>query len=234
DGDRAELTDCVLNGLANVDADNPDEVTADATDWRQPVQATLVRGDGWRVTRVEVPLTDGSGPVPAPPGEAPLLRGPARAEAPPSCVLADAGETAVDAYLAFHDAYNTALGIGSNGPADPDTAALRATAVEPQLSAAREYLSTLASKRQAVRGEPDARDPWPVAMLDFDDTVFVYDCVTLGDNAVIEVSSGDVIATNDVGILRLDAAEMRRDSDGWKAVSVSVIEEGLEECTSPE
>jgi hypothetical protein len=34
--------------------------------------------------------------------------------------------------------------------------------------------------------------------------------------------------------LFLDAAEMRRHGDGWKTVSVSVVEEGLEECTSPE
>jgi len=136
--------------------------------------------------------------------------------------------------VAFHDAYNTALGIGSDGPADPDAAALRQTAVEPQLSAAREYLSTLASEGQAVSGEPNARDPWPVAMLDFDDTVFVYDCVTQGDNAIVDVSSGDTVTTNDAGVLRLDTAELGRSGDGWKVVSWSVTEEGLEECTSPE
>ena len=132
------MADCVLNGLAHVDADNPDGVIADATGWRQPVEATLARGeDGWRVTRVKVPLRDGSGALPAPAGEAPLFARPRQVEAPPSCVLADAGDAAVARYLAFHDAYNTALGFGSEGPADPDAVALRETAVDAAVGGSR-------------------------------------------------------------------------------------------------
>ncbi|HSI94309.1 MAG TPA: hypothetical protein VK925_12475 [Jiangellaceae bacterium] len=99
-GGRAEITDCVLNGLAQVDTDNPDDVTGEATGWRQPVHATVTRADnGWRVTRVRVPRRDDSGPVPPPTGEAPLLRGPAHGQAPPSCVPAGLEADLIDRYL---------------------------------------------------------------------------------------------------------------------------------------
>jgi hypothetical protein len=39
DSDRAEVTDCVLNGLAYVGAETPDDVVDEATGWRQPVVA---------------------------------------------------------------------------------------------------------------------------------------------------------------------------------------------------
>lgn len=234
DGERAKVTDCVLNGFEHVDADDPDEVVSEATGWRQPVVATVEqRGGDWVVTRVRVPLRDGSGRVPPPPDDPPYLRGPAQGPAPPSCVPPDLAEAAVDAYEGFRRAYDTALGIGRSGPADPDLPALEATAVDPQLSAARDFVSSLASKGQAFRGEPSSRDPWAVAALDSDESVFVYDCVTVGDNGVTDAASTAAPPPNaESGTLRLDGADVVATATGWRVASVSVIEEGLKECTS--
>ena len=58
--------------------------------------------------------------------------------------------------------------------------------------------------------------------------------MTQGDDAIVDVSSGDVVESNDAGVLRFDTAELTRSAGGWKVVSWSVTEEGLEECTSPE
>jgi hypothetical protein len=232
-GRSATLTDCVLNGLEQVSADDSDEVVAEATGWRQPVVATVEQRDsGWVVTAIETPIEDGSGTVPSPPTDPPFLRGPAQTIAPPSCVPPDIASAAVDAYLAFHEAYNTALGIARGGAADPQLPALPDVAIAPQLGSARKYLNELAAKDHAVRGEPDARDPWAVSARDFDRSVILYDCVTLADNRIVEADSGDVIAQNDVGLIRLDGGEVRRIDGRWKVASWEIIEEGLEECTS--
>ncbi|HEX6254205.1 MAG TPA: hypothetical protein VFZ70_00200, partial [Euzebyales bacterium] len=102
DGATATVTDCALNALEQVDADDPDRVVTEATGWRQPVTATVEQRDsGWIVTRIRVPLRDGSGRVPPPPDEPPYLRGPAQGPAPPSCVPPDLARDAVDGYEAF-------------------------------------------------------------------------------------------------------------------------------------
>ncbi|MBW3603683.1 MAG: hypothetical protein KY460_02035 [Actinobacteria bacterium] len=236
DGSVATVSDCVLNDLEQVAADDPDRVITERTGWRQPVTATVEQRDGeWIVSNLKVPLRDGSGSVPPPPDDPPFLRGPAQGPAPPSCVPDDLAQQAVAAYEAFREAYDTALGLGRTGPADPDLPALAATAVDPQLSAAREFASELAAEGKAFRGEPSSRDPWAISTLDSDESVFVYDCVTVGANAMVDANLDAPASPNsDAGTYRLDAADVVHRGGKWRVASVSVIEERLNECTSPE
>jgi len=237
DGDRtARVSDCVLNGLEQVAADDRDRVVTAATGWRQPVEATVEHTDeGWVVTRVRVPLRDGSGRVPPPPDDPPYLRGPAQGPAPPSCVPDDLAADAVAAYEAFHKAYDAALGMGRTGPADPDLSALAETAMEPQLSTARTFIRSLADEDKAVRGQPSSRDPWAVSAFETDDKVVVYDCVTVGANGIVDADEVSPAETNaDAGTHRLDGGDVVRTDGSWKVSGWSVIEEGLEQCTSPE
>lgn len=233
-GATATVSDCVLNDLAHVDAADPGNVVTAATGWRQPVTATVEQRDSrWIVTGIKVPLRDGSGSVPPPPDDPPYLRGPAQGPAPPSCVPPDLAEGAVAAYGAFRDAYDKALGLGRAGPADPDLPALSETAVDPQLSAAREFASELANNGQAFRGEPDSHDPWAVASTESDQTIVVYDCVVVGQLGEANESSTKPPSTNpNAGSRRLEAADLVRINGVWRVSGVSVIEEGLEECTS--
>jgi hypothetical protein len=232
----AKVTDCVRNDLEQVAADDPDDVVVEATGWRQPVEATVAeRAGGWIVTKVKVPLRDGSGRVPPPPDDPPYLRGPAQGPAPPSCVPDALARDAVAAYEAFRDAYDTAIGIGRSGPAMPDLPALADTAVDPQLSTAREFISSLEAKGQAFRGEPSVRDPWAVSALDSDRSVFVYDCVIVGAHGITsEDKTEPETQGRQVASHRLDAADVVRSEGSWKVATVSVISEGLNECTSPD
>lgn len=231
----ARLRDCVLNGLEQVAADDRDRVVTAATGWRQPVEATVENRDGdWVVTRIKVPLRDGSGTVPPPPDEPPYLRGPAQGPAPPSCVPADLAEEAIKGYEAFITAYNDALGFGRRGAPDPASPRLANTAVDPQLSAAREFAESLAARGLAFRGEPNAHDPWAIATNESDRRVEVYDCVTIGDYGQADPAATKAAQTNpEAGVIRLDAAGVVRDGDSWKVAGVSVLEDGLDECTSP-
>jgi len=234
-GERtARLSDCVLNGLEQVAADDQDRVVTAATGWRQPVEATIERRDGnWVVTRIKVPLRDGSGAVPPPPDDPPYLRGPAQGPAPPSCVPANLARQAVFAYEAFRDAYDAALGIGRTGPARPDLPALAKTAVDPQLSGVRDFAESLAADGQAFRGDPDEHDLWAVSTNDSDHRVVVYDCVTIGTYGLADVGATETVPNSDAGSRRLDAAGVVRHGDSWKVAGVSTLEEGLDECTSP-
>lgn len=235
-GENATVTDCVLNELAHVSADDPDEEVAESTGWRQPVVTDVEQTDDgdWKVTRVEVPLRDGSGPVPPPPEEPPYLRGPAQGNFPPSCVPEQYAEAAVAAYEAYHEAYDDAAGLGRNGPANPDSPELTAAAVDPVLSTTRAFLKELAEKGQAIRGERDQRDPWTIAMYGHDRNIAVVDCVTQAPNDVIDLDSGDSVVENDPGALRLDGADVVRANGDWVVETWTTIEKGLERCTSSE
>lgn len=235
DGARtARLHDCVLNGLEQVAADDPNRVVSAATGWRQPVEATVENRDGdWVVTRVTVPLRDGSGAVPPPPDDPPYLRGPAQGPAPPSCVPDDLADEAIEGYEAFITAYNDALGFGRRGAADPASPKLADTAVDPQLSAAQEFAESLAARGLAFRGEPNAHDPWAIATNMSDRRVEVYDCVTIGEYGQADPAATEAATNPEAGAMRLDAAGVVRHGDSWKVAGVSVLEDGLEECTSP-
>lgn len=235
DGARtATISDCVLNDLTQVADDDPDRVVTAATGWRQPVTATVVKRDGgWTVTKVKVPLRDGSGRVPPPPDDPPFLRGPAQGPAPPSCVPDDLARDAVAGYLSFQNAYDKALGFGRRGTADPDLPDLLDTTVDPQLSATRAYLQDLADNDEVVRGEPSSRDPWAISTLESDKKIIVYDCVTVGANRVTDIDETEPGQTNaDAGSKRLDGADVVRVGNRWKVASVAVVAEGLEECLS--
>ncbi len=231
----ATVTDCVLNGLEQVAADDPDDLVSEATGWRQPVTATVELRDGAPiVTTFKVPLRDGSGSVPPPPDDPPYLRGPAQGPAPPSCVPPDLAQEAVAAYEAFRDAYDAALGLGRSGPADPDLAALADTAVDPQLSAARDFISSLAEQGRTFRGERDLLDPWAISARQSDQKVVIFDCVTVGSYGASDATASDPVKRNaDSGTQRLDGADVLFADGLWKVSGVSVLEEGLEECTSP-
>lgn len=234
DGGTATVTDCVLNGLEHVDADQPGRVVVEATGWRQPVVATIAQRDGvWTVTRVKVPLRDGSGRVPPPPDDPPYLRGPAQGPAPPSCVPPDLAEAAVGAYGAFQAVYDEALGFGQRGAADPNHPELDQVAVHPQLSEARSFLSSLADENRAFRGQTDTHDPWAIGALDNDRLVIVYDCVTVGRGGGADASSTAPDSVDpDAGTYRLDAAEVVVDHAGLRVAAWTPIEEGLDQCKS--
>lgn len=235
DGDRtARVSDCVLNGLEQVAADDPDRVVTAATGWRQPVEATVEHtDDGWVVTRVKVPLRDGSGRVPPPPDDPPYLRGPAQGPAPPSCVPADLAAEAVAGYEDFIDAYNDALGFGRRGKPDPQSSALARTAVDPQLSGAKSFLQSLVQDELAFRGQPNAHNPWAVSTSETDGRVVVYDCVTVGEYGQARPNATEPTATTpDATTNRLEAAAVVLDGGKWKVAGLATLGEGLKECTS--
>jgi hypothetical protein len=236
DGATATVTDCALNALEQVDADDPERVVAEATGWRQPVNAIVEQRDGeWVVTRVRVPLRDGSGRVPPPPDEPPFLRGPAQGPAPPSCVPPGLARDAVEGYEAFVDAYDEAIGFGGTGPVDPDRPSMEATMVEPQLSALRAFVEDLRASGEAFRGERDEHHPWAVAARDEDALLILLDCVAEGQHARIDDGATRQSAQSDgADLLRLDAADVVHDGSAWKVAGVSAIERGLESCTSSE
>jgi len=185
------------------------------------------------VTRIKVPLRDGSGAVPPPPDDPPYLRGPAQGPAPPSCVPDDLARDAVAAYEAFADAYDASLGYGGTGPVDPNASEIAATMVDPQRSKLRDFVADLRAEGEAFRGQRDEHDPWGVSTTNDDDLVIVYDCVTVGEYARVDENVSEPSETNDdAGLKRLDGADVVRANDAWKVAGVSVIEEGLQECTA--
>jgi hypothetical protein len=234
DGATATVTDCALNALEQVDVDDPDRVVTEATGWRQPVRATVEQRDGeWVVIRVRVPLRDGSGRVPPPPDEPPYLRGPAQGPAPPSCVPPDIARDAVAGYGAFVDAYDRAIGFGGSGPVDPDLPAIDATMVEPQLSSLRAFVADLRANGEAFRGERDEHDPWAVSANEWDERVVVYDCVKVGRHGRVHVRAPEPTEIGArAGTVRLDGAAVHRDRQAWKVAGVSVLAEGLDQCSS--
>jgi hypothetical protein len=236
DGATATVTDCALNALEQVSADDPDRVVTEATGWRQPVRAVVEqRGGGWIVTRVRVPLRDGSGRVPPPPDDPPYLRGPAQGPAPPSCVPDAIARDAVEAYGAFVDAYDEAIGFGGTGPVDPALPAIETTMTEPQLSSLRAFVADLRASGEAFRGERDAHDPWAVASRESDAMVIVLDCVAGGRHARVDddVRFDSPLDADVAGLPRLDAADVIQDGPDWKVAGVSTIERGLDSCASP-
>ena len=228
-GDRATVSDCVLNGLAHVTVDGDEH--AEATGTRRPVEARLRRtGEGWVVARVEMPQVEDSD---NPQRDPPFLRGP-MPDGPPSCAPPALERELLDRYQAFWDAFDRAFGFGRDGPADPDDPALAETSVDPQLSDTRDFFRKLERKNQTSRGERDSRNPTVLGVTDFDRTAFVADCVTLGDSQTVDLDNGEVVEQNDAG--RLDYYEARMHIRGglWHLAKLDIIGEGLRQCVSPE
>jgi hypothetical protein len=143
------------------------------------------------------------------------------------------GYEAVAGYEGFIDAYDTALGIGGTGPVDPGADEIAATTVEPQRSMLTDFADDLLSDGEAFRGRPDRHDPWAVSANEGDQRVVVYDCVTVGAYDRVDESRTEPSSINDdAETRRLDAAGVVREGSGWKVGGVSIISEGLEECTS--
>jgi hypothetical protein len=229
-GDEATVSDCVLNGLAHVAADDPEVVEAEATGTRRPVEAELIRtSDGWVVKRVEMPQDEGSD---NPQKDPPFLRGP-MPDGPPSCAPPELEQELLDSYQAFWDAFDRAFGFGGDGPADPDDPALAETSVDPQLSDTREFFADLKAKNQTSQGEPDSRDPWVLGVTDFDGTAFVADCVTLGASQTVDLDSGETVAQNATRQTNYEEARMLLRNQSWKVANSSIKGEGVRTCESP-
>ena len=230
-GDEATVSDCVLNGLAHVAADDPEVVEAEATGTRRPVEAELIRtSDGWVVKRVEMPQDEGSD---NPQKDPPFLRGP-MPDGPPSCAPPELERELLDRYQAFWDAFDRAFGFGRDGPADPDDPALAETSVDPQLSDTREFFADLKAKNQTSQGEPDSRDPWVLGVTDFDGTAFVADCVTLGASQTVDLDNGEVVERNNAGQIDFEQTELTRRESEWRVARWSTEAEGLSECSTQE
>ena len=226
-GDTATLSDCVLNGLALVRAEQPDTVEAEATGTRRPVDVRLIRtGDGWKVSRVAMPQDEDSD---NPQRDRPFLRGP-MPDGPPSCAPPALEQELIRRYLAFWDAFDRAFGFGRDGPADPDDPALAETSVDPQLSDTRRYLTRERQRGGAARGERNEHNGWVLALTDFDVTAFVADCVTLSNSRIVEADSGQTLARNILGQKNYYETELLLDGGTWKVSSWNIIGEGVEEC----
>lgn len=229
-GDEAIVTDCVLNGLAHVAADDPDVVEAEATGTRRPVEAKLLRtSDGWMVRRVEMPQDEGSD---NPQKDPPFLRGP-MPDGPPSCAPPELEQELLARYQAFWDAFDRAFGFGRDGPADPDDPALAETSVDPQLSDTRKFFKNEMSENRAVRGERNRHDGWVLAVSEFDSQAFIADCVTLADNEVVVLNTDEVVVENNARQLNYYESELIRVDDTWKVRTWNVEAEGVSACESP-
>jgi hypothetical protein len=230
-GDRATLSDCVLNGLGHVEAGRPDVVVAEADGTRRPVEAELVRtGVGWVVSRVQMPQDDEAD---NPQEDPPFLRGPMR-DGPPSCAPPALERELLARYQAFWDAFDRAFGFGRDGPADPDDPALAETQVNPQLSDTRAAFRELREANRTSQGERDLHRPWVLAVTDFDTTAFVADCVTLQDSETVDLDTGQVVATNKSGQLNYDETRLTKSEGVWKVQNWEVVGEGVNECEPPQ
>lgn len=226
-GDTATLSDCVLNGLALVRAEQPDTVEAEATGTRRPVDARLIRtGDGWKVSRVAMPQDEDSD---NPQRDRPFLRGP-MPDGPPSCAPPALEQELIRRYLAFWDAFDRAFGFGRDGPADPDDPALAETSVDPQLSDAREFFTDMLNERKTSRGERNERNPVVLGVTDFDRSAFLADCVRLGDSVTVDVGTGDVVERNATGEINYYEGHMVVRNKDWMVKGVELLAEGLSEC----
>ena len=227
----AEVSDCVLNGLAHVDAGDPEQVDTEATGTRRPVEASLEKIDGtWVVTKVEMPQdADTLNPQTDPP----FLRGP-MPDGPPSCAPPEIEQEVLAGYRAFWDAFDRAFGFGRDGPANPDDPALAATSVDPQLSESREFLMRLREANQTSRGRRDQSNPWITGISRFDKHAFINDCAVLQESATIDLDDGSVKDRNAAGRINLYDAELVRVNESWKVSNWDVEAEGLSECEAPE
>jgi hypothetical protein len=225
-GDQAVIDDCVLNSLSHIEGDRPDVVVAEATGTRRPVDAVLSRtSNGWVVTRVVMPQDEDARRQKDPP----FLRGP-MPDGPPSCAPPELERELLERYRAFWAAFDRAFGFGRSGPADPDDPALAETQVNPQLSSTREFFVKRRGRGLDIRGEPDQRAPWVLAVTDFDKTAFIADCVTLGDSETVNLSTGATESVNNAGRIDYEETEMKVTDGGWKAARWSTKAEGLTEC----
>lgn len=230
-GDQATVSDCVLNGLSHVEADQPDVIAAEADGTRRPVEAELVRtSDGWMVSQVEMPQDEDTD---NPQEDPPFLRGP-MPDGPPSCAPPELEQELLARYQAFWDAFDRAFGFGRTGPANPDDPALAETQVDPQLSESREFFGRLRSEGRTSRGERNERHPWILGVTDFDQVAFIADCVRLGESATVDLATGEVVEENEAGQLNHYESQMVRVEGSWKVKSVDVVGEGVAECTAPE
>ncbi|MPZ28935.1 MAG: hypothetical protein GEV12_21680 [Micromonosporaceae bacterium] len=210
DGDEATLTDCILNDLAQVRADNPDEIVEPASGNRQPLTVTLTRaGDAWKASRTTGPALRG----PVPEGE--------------SCAPPALEQEVLDQYEAYWDTFYAAGDPGNEQPANPEDPALTGTEIDPQLGDTRAFLTRLRDAGQVLRGRPDT-SATILGVLDYDQLAVLTDCVLTVEGAgIYDATTGQLVESADPGTRTLLTTEMRPADGSWK-VSNSRVEEA--EC----
>lgn len=209
DGDRATVEDCVLNDLAHVRVDNPDEVVAPASGNRQPITAVLDRTAGsWQVAAIE----------------GPPLRGP-NLEAE-SCAPPELEDELLARYRAYWDAVRAAGDPGSGQPANPDDPRLSDTSLDPQLSDWRAAFTELRAANQVLRGQQD-RSPSVLGVFNYDQFAVVVDCaIETEGSGIVDVVTGEVVQAAEPGLRTSELAEMRTDGGTWKVSNWDIVEEG--------
>ena len=231
-GDTARVSDCVLNGLSHVATGDGDaRVVEEATGTRRPVAATLRRVDGrWLVARADMVQDDESD---NPQQDPPFLRGP-MPDGPPSCAPPDIEREVLAGYRSFWDAFDRAFGFGRDGPANPDDPALSATSVEPQLTEAQKFLGRVRDQNQTSVGMRDSREPWLVAVTEFDSVAFVNACVRLAESRTVDRDTGEVMSRNQAG--RIDYEEVRMVAVGrqWKVSNWATLAKDISQCEPSE
>lgn len=215
DGDRANVQDCLLNDLSQVRGDNPGEVVQAANGNRQPLTATLTRGeDGWIVSEVSGPELRG-----------PVLGG-------ESCAPPTVEQTLLTQYEAFWDALYAAGDPGGGQPANPDSPALAETMIDPQLADTRAGFAELRTSGQVLRGRPDT-GPVVLGLFEYDQLAVVLDCViTPAGSGVYDLAANQPVGDVDLVTRTLDSTQMRVDSATWKVANWDIGE--VQECAQPD
>lgn len=215
DGDRANVQDCLLNDLAQVRAGDTGEVVQAANGNRQPLTATLTRGeDGWVVSEVVGPELRG-----------PVLGG-------ESCAPPTVEQTLLTRYEAFWDALYAAGDPGGGQAANPDSPALAETMIDPQLADTRAGFAELRTSGQVLRGRPDT-GPVVLGLFEYDQLAVVLDCViTPAGSGVYDLAANQPVGDVDLVTRTLDSTQMRVDSATWKVANWDIGE--VQECAQPD
>lgn len=212
EGDRAIVVDCVLNDLSQVRSGNPDEVVQAANGNRQPLTATLTRGEAaWVVSEVSGPELRG-----------PVLGG-------ESCAPPEVEQTLLAQYEAFWDAVYAASDPGGGQPADPDSPMLAETMIDPQLADIRAALTELRDAGQVLRGRPETA-PVVLGLFEYDQLAVVLDCITTPPGSGIhDLATNQPVGDDSSGVRTLDSTQMRMEGATWKTANWDIGE--VQECT---
>lgn len=215
EGDRATVQDCLLNDLIQVRRDDPGEVVQAANGNRQPLIATLTRGEaGWIVNEL-------SGPE---------LRGPVVGGE--SCAPPAVEQTLLAQYEAFWDALYTAGDPGGGQPANPESPALAESMIDPQLADTRAALGDLRAAGQVLRGRPETA-PVVLGLFEYDQLAVVLDCViTPAGSGVYDLAGNQPVGDVDLVTRTLDSTQMRTESATWKVANWDIGE--VQECAQPD
>ena len=69
--------------------------------------------------------------------------------------------------------------------------------------------------------------------MDFDRVAIVADCVTLARSSTVDLDTGVVVTTNNVGQLNYYETQLTMVEGAWKVRNWEVIAEGIDRCEPP-